>query len=139
MPSILKKRGRSASKKKKVRIKRRTRPYDKHDKTAHLRRRHRKRHARSAVHGHKRRMYKEAETMNYLLNQLVKSQGDPDYHHNPRHHSRDPEYKFSGAAKQEFKRGVPAPDTHSWRPQGDDLPPYPANFPQWGHPHAGII
>ena len=138
MPSILKKRGRS-SKKKKVRIKRRARPYDKHDKVAHLRRRYRKRHAGSAVHGHKQRMRKEAETMNYLLHQLVKSQADPKYNYHPRHHSKDPEYKFSSAAKQEFKRGVPAPDVNFWNAP-KNMPPYRANYPAWEptweHPHA---
>ena len=84
-------------------------------------------------------MFKEAETMNFLLNQLVKSQADPDYNYQPRHHSRDPEYKYSGAAKQEFKRGVPAPDVNFFNaPKG--MPPYRPNFPAWeptwAHPHA---
>ena len=132
---------RKASKKKRKSGAKRKRPYAR-DKAARLRRRHKRRHRASRVHGHHKRMRHEAETMNYLLHQILKTasstESDP-YHYDPRHHSKDPEYKFAGERMQEFKRGVPAPDTHFWRSQGDDLPPYPANFPKWNHPLAGII
>ena len=115
--------------------KRRKRPYTR-DKAAHLRRRVQK------SEPHRRAMRKQTESLNYLLHQLLKTASSTEqnpYNYHPRHHSKDPEYAFSSARQQRFKRDVPAPDTHSWRPQGDDLPPYPANFPRWGHPHAGII
>ena len=127
-------------KKKKSSKKKRVRPY-KRDKTARLQRRHKRRHHRSQVHGHHKRMQTEAETMNYLLHQILKTaastEADP-YNYEPRHYSRDPEYKFSGERLQEFKRGQPAGDVHFWRPQGGKLPPSRGNFPQWEHPHVGI-
>ena len=93
-----------------VRGKKPKRPY-KLDKAARLRRRHRRRHPTSKVHGHHKRMRRESETMNYLLHQLLKTasstETDP-YNYEPRHHSKDPEYKFAGERMQEFKRGVPA-------------------------------
>ena len=123
-----------------VRGKKPKRPY-KLDKAARLRRRHRRRHPTSKVHGHHKRMRRESETMNYLLHQILKTasstETDP-YNYEPRHHSKDPEYKFAGERMQEFKRGVPAPDTHFWRPQGNALPPYAGNYPnwapEWAHP-----
>ena len=109
-----------------VRGKKPKRPY-KLDKAARLRRRHRRRHPKSKVHGHHKRM----QTMNYLLHQILKTasstEADP-YNYEPRHHSKDPEYKFSDERTQEFKRGVPAPDTHFWRPQGKTLPPHRGNY-----------
>ena len=115
------------------------RPYGKHNKAARIRARyHRARHV-----DHGPRMLKEAESLNYLLHQLLKTASataDKPYHYEPRHFSKDPEYAFSSPALQEFKRGVPAPDTHHWRPQGQDLPPYRGNYeawePVWAHPHA---
>ena len=81
-------------------------------------------------------MRRESETMNYLLHQILKTasstETDP-YNYEPRHHSKDPEYKFAGERMQEFKRGVPAPDTHFWRPSGRDMPPYRGNYPEWGN------
>ena len=85
--------------------------------------------------------------MNYLLHQILKtasSTEDDPYNYEPRHHSRDPEYGFSSGAVQEFKRGLPAADTHFWRPQGPKMPPHRGNFPGWRpdwehtytHPHA---
>ena len=92
-----------------VRGKKPKRPY-KLDKAARLRRRHRRRHPTSKVHGHHKRMRRESETMNYLLHQLLKtaSSTEDPYNYDPRHHSKDPEYKFAGERMQEFKRGVPA-------------------------------
>ena len=134
---------RKTSKKKRKSAKRK-RPYAR-DKAARLRRRHKRRHRASRVHGHHKRMRKETETMNYLLHQLLKTASSTDaqpYHYEPRHHSRDPEYAFSDARTKEFKRGLPAADTHFWRPQGSGMPPsrgnYPGWEPQWEHPHVGI-
>ena len=78
---------------------------------------------------------------NYLLHQVLKTmrstESDP-YNYDPRHHSKDPEYRYADKITQEFKRGVPAPDTHFWRPQGNALPPYAGNYPnwapEWAHP-----
>ena len=120
------------------------RPY-KRDALKRHARRHKRRSQASAVHGHHGRMYKEAEVSNYLMNQLLKTaastEGDP-YHYEPRHHSKDPEYTFSGGPMKEFKQGVPAPDVHFWRPQGKGMPPSRGNYPNWQpvweHPHVGI-
>ena len=99
----------------------------------------RRRHARTRVHGHKKRMFKEAETMNYLLNQILKTSSaseDKPYNYHPRHHTKDPEYRHSSARAQRFKRGFPAPDVSMLRPQGDAEPTHRGNFPQWmHHPH----
>ena len=115
------------------------RPYGKHNKAARLRKRYR----RGRYVDHTPRMLKEAETLNYLMHQLLKTasatEGKP-YNYDPRHHSKDPEYAFSSPAMQEFKRGFPAPDTHHWRPQGQGMPPHRGNHPGWDpvwdHPHA---
>ena len=137
-----------SKRKRKSRRKKVKRPY-KLDKESRARHRYRKkRHKSSAVHGHHKRLRDEAELANYLLNQILKTaastEADP-HHYHPRHHSKDPEFKYSGARTREFKQGFPAPDVHFWRPQGEGMPPSRANFrgwePQWehtyGHPHAG--
>jgi len=136
-------------KRSKKRKKRAARPL-KLDKGSRARRRHKKRrHPASAPRGHRKRMIKEAELMNYLLHQVLKTAASTDadpYHYEPRHYSKDPEYKFSGPRMREFKRGVPASDTNFLRPQGENMPPHRGNFPGWqpqwehtyGHPHAGI-
>ena len=103
------------------------RPYGKHNAAARLKQRYRRaRHV-----DHSPRMLKEAETLNYLMHQLLKtadsSEGKP-YHYHPRHHSKDPEYVYSNPAMQEFKRGFPAPDTHHWRPQGPSMSPHLDNY-----------
>ena len=110
----------------KKRPRRRARPY------VHSKRKHR--HRRRVVH-HRAAMAKEAETMNYLLHNMLKTMSKPagEYHYHPRHHSRDPEYRWSSARMKEFKRGFPAPDTHSWRapaPESDTWTgkPYRGNF-----------
>ena len=103
------------------------RPYGKHNKAARLKARYRR--ARHVDHGP--RMLKEAESLNYLLHQLLKtasSTEDKPYNYEPRHYTKDPEYAFSSPALQEFKRGVPAPDTHHWRPQGQGMPPHRGNY-----------
>ena len=126
---------RRKSKRKTARKRKRKRPY-KRDKASHMVRRLHK-----SV-PHRRAMRQQTESLNYLLHQLLKTTSSTEakpYNYHPRHHSKDPEYAFASARQQRFKRDVPAPDTHSWRPQGDDLPPYPANFPQWTHPLAGIV
>ena len=109
----------------KVRKKRkRKRPY-KRDKAAHVRRRVQN----SAPH--RRAMRQQTESLNYLLHQLLKtasSTEDKPYNYEPRHYSKDPEYVYSNPAMQEFKRGFPAPDTHHWRPQGPNMPPYRDNY-----------
>ena len=130
-PKSKPKRGRSKVRKKR----KRKRPY-KRDKAAHVMRRVQN----SAPH--RRAMRQQTESLNYLLHQLLKTASSTEakpYNYHPRHHTKDPEYAFASARQQRFKRGVPAPDTHFWRSQGDDLPPYPANFPKWNHPLAGII
>jgi len=142
------KRRRSSKKKRK---KRAARPL-KLDAVSRARRRHKKRrHPASAPRGHHKRMHKEAELMNYLLHQVLKTAASTDadpYHYEPRHYSKDPEYKFSTARMREFKRGVPAPDTTHLRPQGAGMPPHRGNFPYWEpewehtydqhHPHAAF-
>ena len=63
-------------------------------KKARARRRHRKRRSGSVVHGHHKRMQNEAETLSYLLHQLLKTADSPEgkpYHYHPRHHTKDPE------------------------------------------------
>ena len=126
------KRKRSKSKRKKHRpIKR---PY-KLDKASRARHRYRKkRHRHSVVNGHHKRQHDEALTTNYLLHQLLKTAASTDadpFNYEPRHHSKDPEYQFSGEAMQEFKRGQPAGDVHFWRAQGKGMPPSRGNFPDW--------
>ena len=110
------------------------RPY-KLGKASRARHRYRKRrHKHSKVTGHHKRLHDEAMTMNYLLHQLLKTAASTDadpYSYEPRHHSRDPEYKFSGEPMQEFKRGHPAGDVHFWRPQGKGMPTHRGNFPDW--------
>ena len=122
----------SAKRAKRVKRKRQKRPY-KLDKLSRAKHAHTKRrHRASVVHGHHKRMRKESELTNYLLQQLLKTASSTDampYNYDPRHHSRDPEYRFSGERMQEFKRGHPASDTHFWRPQGKGAPPHPGNFP----------
>jgi len=143
MPRKQKQKKRSKSKTKRKGIKR---PY-KLDKLSRARHRHRKRrHAASQVHGHHKRMRDEAELSNYLLHQVLKTAASTDadpYNYDPRDYSKDPEYKFSSAKMQEFKRGVPASDTNFWRPQGKGMPPSRGNYPGWEpqwihHPHEGI-
>ena len=84
--------------------KKRQRPY-KRDKRAHKIRR-RKKH-------HRREMRRETKMMNYLLHQMLKTMsanadGKP-YHYEPRHHTKDPEYKWDSEERQEFKRGFRHP------------------------------
>ena len=131
----LKRRSRKASARKRSRKKRRAlkRPYKLDKKSRALRRFRKRRHRASKVHGHHKRQAVEAETTNYLLHQLLKTAASTDadpYHYEPRHHSRDPEYKFESERMQEFKRGVPAPDVHFWRPPGKGAPPHLGNYPR---------
>ena len=110
-------------------------------KKARAKRRHRKRRAGSAVHGHHKRMQNEAETLSYLLHQLLKTADSPEgkpYHYHPRHHSKDPEYGFSSDRLQKFKKGFPAPDVSFLRAPHESLPPHAGNFPAWAHPLHGI-
>ena len=135
-------RSRSGRSKKKKKV--RKRPY-KRTKHAHARRRHARRHRSAAV-------VEEAKMANYLLHQVLKTmrstEGDP-YEYHPRHPTNDPEYKYSSKRMQSFKDEFPAPDTHFWRAQGENRPPYVGNFgaarykqpwrelvPHEGHPHA---
>ena len=124
-------RKRSAPPKRKRKIKRK----HKTDVHSHAKRRH----VRTKRHGHKKRMFKEAETMNYLLNQILKtasSTDDKPYNYHPRHHSKDPEYKWSNEATRQFKRDVPAPDFSLLRAQGDREPPHRGNYPHWNEHHV---
>ena len=113
--------GASAKKKKK----KRARP--KAGKARHARRRHRKRHPKSRVASHHKRLFDEAETANYLLHQILKTTAaDPDkpYHYDPRHYSKDLEYATGNERLREFKKGVPAPDVQMWRPDPYEMGPY---------------
>ena len=104
---------RAASKKKKKSAKKRKprkrklKRRHKTDKHSHAARRH---HNHPT---HQRRMFREVETVNALLTQLLKTasstESDP-YHYDKRHYTKDPEYKHSDERMQEFKRGFPAPD-----------------------------
>ena len=117
----------SSKKKQSGKRKKHKRPYGKHNKAARLR----KRHQRGRHVDHSPRMLKEAETLNYLMHQLLKTASateDKPYNYEPRHYSKDPEYVYSNPAMQEFKRGFPAPDTHHWRPQGPNMSPYRDNY-----------
>ena len=70
--------------------------------------------------------------MNYLLHQILKTASSTDekpYNYHPRHHTKDPEYRWDNATTQEFKRGFPAPDVSMLRPQGEDVPPHRGNYP----------
>ena len=117
------------------RKRRRAQPYHKHNVTPmrHAKRRHgrSKRH-----HG---RMLQEARLLHTVMSAMLKKQHDPSAHYDPRHFSKDPEYTFSDARTQAFKRSVPAPDVHFWRPQGPGAAPHRQNFnvrPTRPHPHA---
>ena len=106
---------------------RRKRPYTR-TKRAHKIRRRRRHH-----HGE---MLKEAETMNYVLHQMLKTMSQPagEYNYHPRHHSKDLEYRHSSDRTKQFKRGFPAPDVNFWRPSG------PADSDTWtGAPYRGNI
>ena len=131
------KRGKKSAKKSRSRSRARKRRY-RTDKHSHARRRH----VRTRVHGHKARLLKEAETMNYLLHNLLKSASAPadkPHQYHPRHFSKDPEYKWSSQRTQEFKQGFAAPDFSLLRPQGEVEPPHRGNFPDWRHPHAPAV
>ena len=78
------------------------------------------------MHGHARRL-DEMKFTNMLLRSLLKATVD-DVHYDPRHYTKDPEYKHSDERTQEFKRGFNAPDTHFWRTQGKSYKPYRTNF-----------
>ena len=109
--------------KQKKKAKKRVRPTA--NKARHAKRRHRKRHPKSSVRSSHKRMFEEAETANYLLNQLLKTtSAEPPYNYHPRHYTKDLEYKTGSARLREFKRGVPAPDVQMWRPPPYEMGPY---------------
>ena len=129
---------RSQSKRRKSAKKKKRKRRYRTDKHTHAKRRH----ARTRAHRHKARMFQEAETMNYLLHQLLKSASAPEdkpYHYHPRDPSKDPEYKWSSERMQKFKQGFAAPDFTLLRPQGDAEPTHRGNFPDWQHPHAPAV
>lgn len=120
---------RSRSKQKR---KRKIKRKHKTDKLTHAKRRH----ARSRRHNHKARMVHEVQTVNSLLAQLLKTAapteiGADPYHYDKGHYTKDPEYGWSDTRTQEFKRGFPAPDVNLWRSQGDTMPTYRGNYPNW--------
>ena len=123
-------------KKSKSRKKRPRRPKIKHphtgDKLKRARRRYAKpRHPRSKI-DHSARVRQDVEGLNYLLHQLLKTASSTDenpYHYHPRHHTRDPEYRWETRPRQRFKRGFPAPDVSMLRPQHKSLPPHLGNYP----------
>ena len=102
---------RRAAKTPKKKTARKRRPYTR-DKRLHRRRRR--------VQHHGAKMVREQKMMNYLLHQMLKTVAQPagDYAYLPRHHSKNPEYASSDPRHQEYLQGVPAPDTHFWRPPG---------------------
>ena len=129
-----KKKSKSKSKRKRSGAKRKPRPY-KLDKASRARHRYSKRrHKHSRVNGHHKRALDEAHITNYLLNALLKTAASTDeqpYNYHPRHHSKDPEYRFSGPRMRDFKRGFPAPDVNFLRSQGDAVPTHYGNYPEW--------
>ena len=121
---VLTKKRKGSKKKRKRKLKRR----HKTDKHSHARRRH----AKTQVHGHKRKMLHEAHNTNALLTQFLKMGAgteDAPYHYDKRHHTKDPEYRWETQERQEFKKGFPAPDVSMLRPQSDNLPPHWGNYP----------
>ena len=107
--------------------KKRKRPYTR-DKRAHRIRRRRMHHPTE----HR----KDVETQNYLLHQMLKTMSQPEgeYQYQPRHYTKDKEYKSSGNTMQQFKQGFPSPDTDFWRPPG------PADSGTWtSAPYRGNI
>ena len=82
-------------------------------------------------------MLKEVQAVGSILAQLLQSQHDENYHYDKRHHSKDPEYRWSDARTREFKKSVPAPDVHFWRPQGKSLPTHRTNFSDWEDRRGG--
>ena len=120
-----------------VKKKRKRRKRPKHNKRAHkLRRR--------MLH-HKEESRKEAEMTNYLLHQMLRTMSDketdPDmqFHYDPRHHTKDLEYKTSNARMREFKRGVPAPDVQMWRPPPYKMGAYTMPYPPAVAEPAGMV
>ena len=79
-------------------------------------------------------MLREAQNVNSLLTQLLKTsaphaEGTDPYHYDKRHYTKDPEYQWETQDRQEFKKGFPAPDVSMLRPQSDSMPPHLGNYP----------
>ena len=92
---VLTKKRKGSKKKRKRKLKRR----HKTDKHSHARRRH----AKTRAHGHKHKMLREAQNTNALLTQFLKMGAgteDAPYHYDKRHHTKDPEYRWSDARQQ---------------------------------------
>ena len=61
---------------------------------------------------------KKGGTASHWLRELLKlltgvQYPEDQYHYDPRHYSKDPEYKWSDQRTQAFKKEIPAPDVHS--------------------------
>ena len=95
-----------------------------------------KRKARRKRKPKKRKASKEKGTATHWLRELLKlltgvQYPEDQYHYDPRHYSKDPEYQWSDPRTQRFKREIPAPDVHYFAPPGDE-PTHQSNFPGYG-------
>ncbi len=61
------------------------------------------------------------ELLKLLTSVNFPEEGDP-YHYNPRHFTKDPEYKWSGERMKRFKSEIPAPDVNYFNAPGDQPP-----------------
>ena len=93
---------------------------------AWVKRRKKKRGKRPKKKTRKKTKKKEGGTASHWLRELLKllTSADPEfneqhYHYDPRHFSKDPEYKYSDERTKAFKREIPAPDVHYFAPPGD--------------------
>ena len=70
---------------------------------------------------------KDSGTATHWLRELLKlltgvQYPEDKYHYDPRHYSKDPEYKWSDPRTRAFKKEIPAPDVHYFNPPGDQPP-----------------
>ena len=70
---------------------------------------------------------KKGGTASHWLRELLKlltgvQYPEDQYHYDPRHFSKDPEYQWSDQRTQAFKKEIPAPDVHYFNPPGDQPP-----------------
>ena len=71
---------------------------------------------------------KEGGSATHWLRELLKlltgvQYPEDKYHYDPRHYSKDPEFKWSDPRTQRFKKEIPAPDVHYFNPPGDQPAP----------------
>ena len=82
---------------------------------------------RKAKRKKRKKKTKEGGTASHWLRELLKlltgvQYPEDQYHYDPRHYSKDPEYKWSDQRTQAFKKEIPAPDVHYFNPPGDQPP-----------------